>query len=180
MADSDDLIWYFAYGANMSTELFVTRRGMRQRSSEAAHLDGYKLSFTSHGVRAVLEPVFANIEAESGGRVHGVLHRLPRRDLDRLDSDESRHYAHLDVEVEGVSSGHVTAITYYSARPIRGRVPSRRYLELLCQGAREFELPDHYTRDIASHHSLHVPVLSHVTGWLIRVVTPLRRFLIRR
>lgn len=166
--------WYFAYGANMSTSMLVSRRKMAPLSSEAALLDGYRLEFTTPGLPLV-EPVFANISADCDGVVHGVLHRLPHRDLARLDLDESPAYDHLEVQVTGTEVGRVSAIAYHSSRRTLGRKPSRRYLELVCRGAAEFGLPAAYQAELAAHPARHIPLLSPLTAALWHVIMPLRR-----
>ncbi len=178
-AGSERRLWYFAYGANMATEAFVRRRGMTPLSSEAARLDGYRLAFSTRGIR-LLEPAFANIEKDEGASVHGVLHRLSKRDLELLDCDEGADYRHLRVEVCGVSSGPVQALAYQSSRPVHGLKPSRRYLALLCRGAEEFDLPRDYRQELARVPTYHVPVLSTVALPLVRAGMAVRRVLKQR
>ena len=168
--------WYFAYGANMETTVFVEQRKMAPLSSEAARLEGFRLEFTTPGI-PLIEPVFANLVADAHGVVHGVLHHLSHDDLARLDRDESSDYRHLDVAVVGERSGRVAAIAYCSQRRALDRKPSRRYLALLRRGAAEFALPASYQRQLAELPAHHTPLLSPAAAQLMRLIIPVRRWL---
>lgn len=171
----DDAVWYFAYGANMSRRV-LDRRGLRPLSCEPARLDGYRLRFSHPGVLPI-EPAFANLEAHAAGVVHGALYRLRNDEMLRLDLVESTDYAHVDVPVLGARAGAVVARAYLDPRPVEGRVPSRRYLRVCCEGARELGLPGDYVDALAAHPSLHVPVVSDVATLLVSAVERARRAL---
>ncbi len=164
--DRSDLRWYFAYGANMSSQVLVERRGLHPLSGEAAAVRGYQLVFTTPGMWP--EPAFANIEPapDRDGVIHGVLYRVERAELRMLSAQEGPTYQWLEVEAHGSESGPVEALTYMSSRVSRGRLPSRRYLTLLRQGAAEWSLPAIYCDQVLGQQpSLHVPVISSlVTG----------------
>ncbi|WP_394840024.1 gamma-glutamylcyclotransferase [Pendulispora rubella] len=162
MTREDGATWYFAYGANMNRRIFVERRGMRPLESETAHLDGYRLAFAIKGF-AVVEPAFATLLPDAAGTVHGVLHRLGAGDLERLEKLEDE-YARHELSVVGARSGRTVAQVYLASRTTLGLRPSRRYLALLCQGAREAGLPEAYVAWLAAHPSVHVPVLSNLAG----------------
>ena len=68
----------------------------------------------------------------------------------------------IEVEVEGERSGIKRTRTYRAKRSASGLRPSRRYLRVLCEGARENGLPPSYIREIDAHPSVHVPVLSGI------------------
>lgn len=78
------LIWYFAFGANMHDSAFRERRGMRPLEWQPGKLPGYRLRFNLEGrPRGKAAP--ANISPASGDEVWGVLYRITRADLVRLD-----------------------------------------------------------------------------------------------
>lgn len=98
-AQSEQRVWYFAYGANMAP-LTMRRRRLqyvpceittsstpspivdgwwhRPAESVAGVLDGYRLLFDYVGF-PFIEPSFANIAPAPGHSVHGVLHHLTKR-----------------------------------------------------------------------------------------------------
>ena len=160
--------WYFAYGANMSSAV-LARRGLTPLSSEAAVLRGFRLRFSQEGLVPV-EPAFANIESCAGAVTHGVLHRLTAADLRRLDRVEGAEYAHFDVSVEGARSGTIEACAYLNPHPVDGKIPSRRYLRVLCAGAREHGLPGPYIEQLAAHPARHWPIVSDVATLLVGAV----------
>ncbi len=169
MSDAGDgELWYFAYGANMCPDVLRTRRGLRPASSEPACLEGFRLVFDQPGI-PLLEPAFANVRPEAGACVHGVLHRLTCAQLAELDRFEGggHAYEHLVATVVGARSGPVEAHLYRSRRTERGLKPSRRYLEILCAGARAHGLPDDYVRALAATDTTHLPLLSRASPRLI-------------
>ena len=148
----------FAYGANMSPRV-LARRGIAARASEAAHLPDFRLVFDQPGI-PLIEPAFADIEPAPGQVVWGVLHTIGAGDAARLDRFETRDYRTIEVQVVGRTSGTVTARAYRAARPVRGIRPSRRYLQVLSEGARSFDLPEAYRRALEAHESTHIPIVS--------------------
>lgn len=141
---SDDLIWYFGYGSNMSPATFRERRQMRPLEVRWGWLDNYRLSFNipvGPGERGV-----ANVEAEEKARTCGVLYLLPPAECDRLDRTEGVPgglYRRITVRV-AAGEQHVTAFTYQSSLTQAGRKPSARYMGLLLEGARHHDLPPAY------------------------------------
>ena len=170
---TSEFIWYFSYGANMSSAV-LERRGLKPLSSEAARLDGYAFGFTHRGLLPI-EPAFANIQPEAGSRLHGVLHRLRTEDMARLDRIEGAEYTHEHVEVIGTASGLIAARAYLDPDPVSGLKPSRRYLGSCCEGAREFGLPEAYVARMASHPSVYVPVISDLANLLVGTMEALHR-----
>ena len=171
--EMDGCSWHFTYGANMCSRILVGRRGLRPLSSEPARLDGYRLTFSLPGLPYV-EPVFANIEEDRDGTVHGVLHRIRDEELAVLDRIEAG-YASVDVTVAGSVSGEVVARAYHSAHVVRGLCPSRRYLALVCEGAREFGLPEDYVRELARQPTVHSPLMTPVLARVVKLFESLRR-----
>ncbi|WP_166805085.1 gamma-glutamylcyclotransferase family protein [Nitrosococcus wardiae] len=81
--------WYFAYGANMLTDVLVRRRGVIPLSSEQARLDGYQLVFSQPGL-PYIEPCFASIQPIQTDSVYGVLHHLTAHAAAQIDRFEGR------------------------------------------------------------------------------------------
>jgi hypothetical protein len=151
---------YFAFGANMSS-VVLRRRGIVVLSREPARLRGHRLVFDLPGIPWV-EPAFASIVPDPEHDVYGVLYRLTPDQLDRVGNYEGSGYSVIEVEVEGERSGTRWCSTYQTKRPASGLRPSRRYLRVLCEGARENELPPSYLRELGAHPSVHVPFLSGI------------------
>ena len=168
---------YFAFGANMSS-LVLRRRGIEVLSREPARLRGYRLAFDLAGVPWV-EPAFASIVADPEHDVFGVLYQLTPEQLGRIDSYEGRGYSVIEVEVEGKRSGTKRSRTYQTKHPTLGLRPSRRYLRILCEAARENALPPSYLRELRAHPSVHVPVLSEIVARGIVVFEAIERALNR-
>src|SRR6266436_10157866 len=80
-------VWYFAYGANMHDRAFRERRRMRPVEQRIGRIRGYRLRFNLEGrPRGRAAP--ANLCPDAEAEVWGVLYKLTRRDLLRLDSTE--------------------------------------------------------------------------------------------
>jgi cation transport regulator ChaC len=131
-------VWYFAYGANMDDGTFCVRRGLRPLECRSARVKGYRLRFNIDGrPRGRAAP--ANLHPEPGAEVWGVLWRITRRDLMRLDSTEGvpgRGYRHVVVNVEDTDGRLVQAVTYMARGKELDGKPSLRYITLLRDGAR--------------------------------------------
>ncbi|MFL5269648.1 MAG: gamma-glutamylcyclotransferase family protein [Stellaceae bacterium] len=143
-----DEVWYFAYGANMDDNAFRVRRGIQARECRIGHVKGYRLRFNLEG-RPKGKAAPANLHPDPGAKVWGVLYRITRRDLMRLDATEGvpgRGYRHIIVEVEDGQNRLASAITYMAqGKNIDGK-PSLRYITLLRDGARAHGLPETYIR----------------------------------
>ena len=107
-------VWYFAFGANMHDSAFRERRGMRPREWRPGRVRGYRLRFNLEGrPRGRAAP--ANVAPDPQGEVWGVLYRISRADLVRLDWTEGGARTPLPPPLGG------------GAGP-RGKADSRRHL----------------------------------------------------
>ncbi len=145
---ANDEIWYFAYGANMHDSAFRVRRGIQPLEHRSGQIKGYRLRFNLDGrPRGKAAP--ANLHPDPQGEVWGVLYRIVRRDLLRLDATEGvpgRGYRHVAVEAADNDGRLLQAVTYMApGKDIDGK-PSLRYITLLRDGARAHGLPSHYIR----------------------------------
>ena len=143
------------------SSVVLRRRGIVVLSREPGLLRGYRLVFDLAGIPWV-EPAFAGIVPDPEHDVYGVLYRLAPDQLDRVNRYEGPGYSFIEVEVEGERSGTKRASTYQTKRPTSGLRPSRRYLRVLREGARENGLPPSYIHELGAHPSVHVLVLSGV------------------
>jgi cation transport regulator ChaC len=145
-------IWYFAYGANMHDRAFRIRRGIRPRECRPARVEGFRLRFNLEG-RPKGRAAPANLGRDATAEVWGVLYRITRRDLLRLDWTEGvpgRGYCHIEVEAEDADGRVLRAVAYMARGNAVDGKPSLRYITLLRDGARAHGLPEHYVRYLDS------------------------------
>jgi cation transport regulator ChaC len=138
-------LWYFAYGSNMSADVFCARRGIQPLEARRGYVDGYRLCFDipiGSGERGV-----ANLAAQSGARTHGVAYLLTPEQCEHLDQTEGVHmnvYRRLAVRVATPEDEPIAAFTYQSGLSDPTRKPSARYLNLILDGALAHQLPGDY------------------------------------
>src|SRR4051812_27224598 len=103
---TDDDVFYFAYGSNMSSSVFVHGfRKITPKSAEHAVLRGYRLAFSQPGF-PIFEPAYANVEKDDSAICEGVLYKITHEDMDWLDiSEGGRAYNIIHIPVEGAKSG---------------------------------------------------------------------------
>ena len=143
-----DTVWDFAYGANMNDSAFRGRRGMRPLEWRPGRVPGYRLRFNLEG-RPKGKAAPANIFPDVNGELWGVLYRITRAGLVRLDASEGvpgRRYRHLWLEAEDIDGQPLTAVTYVADGLEADGNPSLRYISLLREGARAHGLPEQWLR----------------------------------
>ncbi len=151
-----DQVWYLAYGSNMHHSAFRERRGMQPAEWRVARVRGYRLRFNLEG-RPKGKAAPANICPDPDGEFWGVLYRITRRELLRLDYTEGvpgRHYRHVLVSAEDMDGNIVSAVTYMARGLDEDGTPSFRYISLLRDGARVHGLPETWVQylDSVQHH----------------------------
>jgi len=133
---------YFAYGSNMVVER-MRERGVPFVTSQPAVLREHRLVFDKRGRDGSAR---ANVARARGERTFGVLYELSGGALDVLSQFESG-YDLVDVAVEVArQDGGVQLLQArtFVARPDRKTAadPTRSYVELILEGAREHGLPE--------------------------------------
>ncbi|PCC73948.1 Gamma-glutamyl cyclotransferase, AIG2-like [Nannocystis exedens] len=133
-------VWYFAYGSNLHPQRRATRAGLSPVDSAPGTLCGWRLVFDMPGVPPA-EPAMASIRRDATGEVHGLLLRLRAQEFAALVGSEGgdRFYVREQVEVIAYDGRGVIAEVFVAApgrRLQREGTPSRRYLELIREGAR--------------------------------------------
>jgi gamma-glutamylcyclotransferase len=139
-----DLTWYLAYGSNMNRGIFESRRGIRPIQAQPALIENYRLCFNlaiGPGERGV-----ANLEAEAGARIWGVLYLITLEQSEHLDRTEGVPRAYRRIPVSAIVDGgeQIAAFAYHSDRISLGRKPSARYIGLMIEGAVQHGLPPGY------------------------------------
>ncbi len=151
-ANPDDHVWYFAYGANMHDSAFRERRRMRPAEWRAGRIKKYRLRFNLEG-RPKGKAAPANICADPGSEVWGVLYRITRRDLVLLNASEGvpgGRYRPIELAAEDAEGNRIGVVTYIAHGKDQDGNPSPRYLALLCNGAQAHGLPQHWLRFLES------------------------------
>jgi AIG2-like family len=138
--------------------LRLWRQYARQRLSQLARLAssrvargpdrGYKLRFNLKAPpRGTI--TYANLSADPNAEVWGVLYKITRRDLVRLEATEGVpwwRYRPLWLDAEDLGGTALKAATLLAQGDKNDSAPSLRYLTLLREGARAHGLPKHYIR----------------------------------
>lgn len=143
-----DVVWYFAFGANMHDSAFRERRRIRPLDWRAGRVRGYRLRFNLEG-RPKGRAAPANLCADPQAEVWGVLYKITRRDLLRLDASEGvpgSRYRPLWIDAEDIEGKPLRAVTYIAQGKETDGNPSLRHLTLLREGAHAHELPEHWIR----------------------------------
>lgn len=128
---------YFAYGSCMSRTSFRETIPRFELIGEAA-LKGFRLAFTHRS--AARAGGVADVVAEEGGEVRGILYRISRADLPDLDEREGVRLGRyrrewVTVEALGVCYPHVLTYSVVNKHP-EDIPPSPEYAGLICEGAR--------------------------------------------
>jgi len=145
-------VWYFAYGANMHDRAFRERRRMSPVDQRVGRLRGYRLRFNLEG-RPKGRAAPANLSPDAEAEVWGVLYKVTRRDLLRLDSTEGvpgRGYRPQWFEAEDRDGSVLSAVAYIAPGNETDGNPSLRYLTLLREGARANGLPEQWLQFLDS------------------------------
>lgn len=141
-------VWYFAYGSNLHPQRRSARAGLAPLEATPGTLCGWRLVFDMPGVPPA-DPAMASIRRDATAEVHGLLMRLRSHEFAALVGSEGgdRFYVREQVEVIAYDGREVIAEVFVAApmrRLQRERTPSRRYLELIREGARLSALRPEY------------------------------------
>lgn len=152
----------FAYGSNMD-DAQMNERCPSFEKVGIAELRGWRLHFPRHSKKRGCG--VASIEPCDGEVVWGVVHRLNPADLVRLDASEGYRVGR-EPQMNGYNRVHVPVVmngalvevqTYIANRDDDVPPPNLRYLEQICDGARQQGLPDDYQTVLAALLDRHRP-----------------------
>ncbi|KKK18203.1 hypothetical protein P175DRAFT_0545087 [Aspergillus ochraceoroseus IBT 24754] len=157
---AEDNQWYFAYGSNMLSDVFVTRRKVQPLRSEVASINTHTLCFNVMGV-PYTDPAMGGIrpieKGESKLPVYGVAYLLTMEDMRRVIISEGGGIAYetraltATLQNDGTRVKVITLLSRHSIPREYERLPSRRYMDLLIRGAAEHSLPANYQKQLVSH-----------------------------
>jgi hypothetical protein len=152
----------------MNQGVFIERRGIDPKFTAAAKISGWQLAMEHPGVPFV-EPVFATIKQRKNAEVHGVLYEIMDRDFERISNSEGAAYRLVwlnNIECEGKMR---RGCTFVSPESCIGRKPSRRYMQILIEGAKENNLPKSYIADLENIKTIHLPIISSLVDLLAKI-----------
>jgi gamma-glutamylcyclotransferase (GGCT)/AIG2-like uncharacterized protein YtfP len=141
---------YFGYGSNMNLTS-LRAKGVEPLASARAVLRGWRLRFNvQHFFRH--EGGVGNIEPSSdGGVVHGLVHECPDEALAALDAMEALGHGYDRICVQIEADGEQLSAYTYVGMPefIDDKcLPSRRYLNIVLDGARQAGLDPEYIQNL--------------------------------
>ncbi|WP_428604513.1 gamma-glutamylcyclotransferase family protein [Sedimenticola sp.] len=145
---------YFGFGSNMNITS-LRAKGVEPLAARCAVLEGWRLRFNvQHFFRH--EGGVGNIERskEPGDRVLGVLYDCPDEALAPLDAVEAYGHGYDRISIEVEADGkRVPALTYVGMPEFidDSCLPSRRYLNIVIDGARAAGLDPDYVQDLMAH-----------------------------
>jgi len=143
--------WYFAFGANMDSEL-LAKKSIFPQESCPGFIEGYQIEISSPC--EMKGKGFASIAEAKGSSVFGVLHNLSLIEMAILDVLEWVPFRfHRRVKVTAKTlDGSVSAIAwaYVAKNPKIGLRTSLGYRDLLIQSAKKVSLPEQYQAELAT------------------------------
>lgn len=110
----NNVIWYFAYDSAMNTSR-LKGRGLKIISYEPAYLNDYELKFNKRSVDGTTK---ANIVRTPDKKVYGIIYKLPKSELTKLDNivgKASGHYDRQELEITTLNEEVFIACVYASA-----------------------------------------------------------------
>jgi len=159
----DDFFYYFAYASDLSQERLREGSSSEALTLGVASLSGYRFDYTSFskvwkGGVADIVPTGAKSD-----KVWGVLYRVPKGDLDKLDKQKGinkpdpryrKFKTIVDLSVSDDVDGYDTTkqyevVTYCITDNKRGDEtvkPSQQYRKCILKGSRQSGLPRSYTK----------------------------------
>ena len=150
MAEMEDMVEYLAIGSMMN-KVSLNIRGVYPQESRPACLPDYELVFA-------MADGFAAARRAPGKKLHGVLHRISRKELAELDIIEFWYVKEkvLVLPYQGAwnaskipsveANVYVFNPQFVSEDPEKfaENLPSERYLDILKEGAKQFGLDPAY------------------------------------
>ena len=145
---------YFAYGSNMDWSQ-MRDRCPSSRFAGIAVMRDHKLAFTRKSVKR--DCGVADVVAEDGAQVWGVVYEIADLDVGRLDlsegfrpgRDKNSYYRRERlVFLDGEEQRPVTVSAYFADPQPNPPLPNAAYKNLILTGARYWHLPEEYIREL--------------------------------
>lgn len=143
--------WKFGYGSNMNPEFLKRKKSVTALQCEPCVLKDWALIFPFGFGMACVEPSFAAIGRDPGSEVHGTVCLLSEEDCQSLDKQEGGGSAYdvVTCPVQCYNGQTLQAECYVKKNQspvseIKQGAPSRRYLNIIINGARKANLDPKY------------------------------------
>jgi gamma-glutamylcyclotransferase len=135
-------LYYFAYGSNMNWEQ-MQRRCPSAQFVCIAVLKNYRFAIARHS--RLRNCGTANIFAETGSEVWGIVYEVSEQELAILDGFEDG-YQREKVAVLNIGDGQnpVEVLVYMAEKEDNVPLPSSEYKQLIVAGARYWKIPEVY------------------------------------
>ncbi|KAI4908886.1 hypothetical protein J4E90_008623 [Alternaria incomplexa] len=156
---TNNVVWYFAYGSNMSSSKFTGSRGIHPIKIARARIPGWTLTTEIPGT-PYSEPAYTSIRPITGTddpktrEVLGVAYLITDEQYVHLVASEGGGIAYADIAVPALpvtsqderATGKKFVVRTLGTilRRSPGSSPSARYMKLLTDGATDAELPEEY------------------------------------
>ena len=135
-------MYYFAYGSNMNWEQ-MQRRCPSARFVSVASLENYRFAIARHS--RLRNCGTANIFADRGAEVWGIVYEVSEADLIVLDGFEDGYRREkLLVSAGGDSQASLEVLVYIAEREDTVPLPNPEYKRLIIEGARHWKIPEFY------------------------------------
>lgn len=142
MVTSRKHVWRFGYGSNIGLTTLRQKKNLNPIRYHAGTIDGYELYFK----KAIdyVEPGFAAVRPNPNSQLHGSAFYIPVEEAEGLDKQEGS-YDVLPCKFVCYDGEIIEDVGMYVPRNISSSLtcealPSKRYLKLLQNGAREAPL----------------------------------------
>jgi hypothetical protein len=145
----------------MSTQYLIKRRKIIPLESQVAHLKDYELIMNMEGPN-FLEPSFANIKLSKGSTVEGVIHKINDKDLQKIVNTEGEDYQLVKLSVYIAGKRKIAYTLIYITKETKDIPPSKRYLKILINAAKENNLSRHYIESLEKRPNVYYPFLSEI------------------
>ncbi len=133
---------YFAYGSNMNWEQ-IQRRCPSAQFVCVARLKNYRFAIARHS--RLRNCGTANIFADTGSEVWGIVYDLSEQDLAILDGFEDGYRREKAfVLAAGDTQSSVEVLVYIAEREDNVPLPNPEYKRLIVAGARHWNIPEFY------------------------------------
>eukprot|EP00092_Neocalanus_flemingeri_P005505 GFUD01005935.1.p1 GENE.GFUD01005935.1~~GFUD01005935.1.p1 ORF type:complete len:314 (-),score=76.96 GFUD01005935.1:155-1051(-) len=143
MASSDGAMWSFGYGSNMDVKALQAKKHVKVLDHTPAILPNFKLCFTIKAM-TYSEPAYASVRKVEEEEVHGVAFMMDAESLEELDRTE-RGYDKAIVTLKAYDGRELEGFVYVPKEEKTVEfLPSKRYLGVLCKGARQAGLQEEY------------------------------------
>lgn len=141
---------YFAYGSNMDRER-IRKRCPSATILGLGILEEYKLVFNTVGNKAEGKGGgIANIIPSPGHVVYGVLYRIPKKELERLNNIEiEMNYEVKVLKIRMHNFETIRAVIYVGNNSMESKYsPTKEYKNFIVKGMRENQFPVDYQRQV--------------------------------